>query len=123
MIMTPAEFVRQYYPKISDEMIEKNDLEIAYVMLSQKRCESCFCLDMCDTLMNTAGYTPVMELGANGQISTPMAACRYNKDGVRPKARQAAIAVGQNSVPVESAKPIVQNLLDFQGKRRRYEQD
>jgi hypothetical protein len=121
MIMTPAEFARQYYPKISDEMIEKNDLEIAYVMISKRRCDSCFGLGMCESVLNTAGYAPVMELDANGRIRTPMAACRHNKDGVRPKARQ--VAVGQDCAPIETAKPIVQNLLDFQGKRRRYEQD
>lgn len=124
--MTPAEYARQYYPKISDNLIEQSYLEILFVMEGQQRCAACMCLDMCDTLLDTSGYMPVMELNANGWISTPMAPCRFNKHGVRPKpAKQKLCIVAGMEKPqevIETVKPTVQGVLySFPGQKGKRE--
>lgn len=109
--MTAAEFARQKFPHLSDALIEQNEIEIIFVMNGQRECAACFSLEMCDTLLNTAGYTPVMELTPAGHIKATMAACRHNPSGVKPKPSK--VILSPNAQPC-----VIQDIFAGQEDRR-----
>lgn len=60
-------FARSKFPEISNELIEQNICEFITAQDAEHKCGSCCVgIEMCQELINTAGYTYVMNLQANG---------------------------------------------------------
>ncbi len=78
-------FARQLYPHVSNELIQKNYNELAFLYESHMTCAACMSIDLCPELLDTGGYTSVGEFDPSGNLRIAMAACQFNKDGVKPK--------------------------------------
>ena len=82
-----ADFAYNRFPKISPELIQRNYSELASVMDSEKCCHVCMSLDMCEELLNTHGFHPVLNLQSDGWMKVEYRPCRYSTFRVkeRPK--------------------------------------
>ncbi|SMC64019.1 hypothetical protein [Sporomusa malonica] len=78
-------YARQLFPHVSNELIQRNYNEFAYLYESHMTCAACMSIELCPELLDTGGYTSVGEFDPAGNLRIGMAACQRNRDGVKPK--------------------------------------
>ena len=74
-----VKFAYDKFPDISEDLISQNLCELITAQDAEWKCSACCVgLGMCPELLNTAGYTYVLAMQANGKIKMEYAPCEFN---------------------------------------------
>jgi hypothetical protein len=92
-----ADFAVNRFPQISPDLIQRNYSELASVMGSEKCCRVCMSLDMCEELLNTNGFHPVLNLQSDGWMKVEYKPCRYSTFRVKGRAKVLAFTEKEES--------------------------
>lgn len=97
-----ADFAVGKFPRISPELIRRNYNELAYAMEVEQCCHVCMSLDMCEELLNTHGFQPVLKLQSDGWMDVEYTPCRYSTFRVKARGKVLPFAKKEESEKSQS---------------------